>query len=76
METLLIDLCSSCDTHAAHALTDRPTQLTCGIFSCVRKVFAVFTKGRQHQLLVICLSSVTFLVGWGVFRSVGRTFAL
>ena len=27
METLLKDLCSSCDTHAAHALIDRSTQL-------------------------------------------------
>ena len=49
METSLKDLCSSCDAHAAHALTDRSTQLRYGIFSCVCKFFSIFTKERRHQ---------------------------
>ena len=47
VETPLKDLCLSCDTHAAHALTDRSTQLRYGVFSCVRK-FLSFSHRRGN----------------------------
>ena len=47
METSLKGLCSSCDTHAAHALIDRSSQLRYGIFSCVRK-FLPFSQKRGN----------------------------
>ena len=55
METSLKDLCSSCDTHAAHALIDRLTKLRCGIFSCVRK-FLPFHK-REATSVTSCYLS-------------------
>ena len=48
METSLKDLCSSCDTHAAHALIDRYTQLRYGIISCVRR-FLPFSQKRGNM---------------------------
>ena len=44
IETSLKDLCSSCDTHAAHALIDSSTQLRDGIFSCVHKLLPFSQK--------------------------------
>ena len=49
METSLKDLCSSRDTHAAHALFDRLTKLRCGIFSCVRKFLPFSQKGSKQE---------------------------
>ena len=61
METSLKDLCSSYDTHAAHALIDRSTQLRCGIFSCVRKFLPVSQKGGNMSYFMLFV----FLVGVG-----------
>ena len=77
METSLTDLCSSFDTHAAHALIDRSTQLRCGIFSCMRN-FLPFSQegGNISYFLLLSWQCDRFGGDGGAFRSVERTFAL
>ena len=58
METSLKDLCSSCDTHAAHALIDRSTQLRCGIFSYVRKFLPFSQKGVNIKYFMLFAKEV------------------
>ena len=58
IETSLKDLCSSCDTHIAHALIDRSAPLRYGIFSCVRKFLPFSQKTgniRDFMLFVLAV---------------------
>ena len=65
-ETSLKDLCSLCDTHAAHALIDRSTQLRCGIFSFVRKFLPFSQKGGNISYFMLFVLAVWLFGGCGV----------
>ena len=66
METSLKDLCSSCDTHASHALIDISLQLRYGIFSCVRKFLPFSRKrGNVSDFMLFVLAVEPFWLGFG-----------